>query len=182
MIAVDRRQEIERKFLLDGLPPLPAGAVAHEIEQGYLPESEARGPEAPLEGRLRRTVEPDGSIVFTHTVKAGEGLVRREAQRTIGPQEFEQQWPRTIGRRLKKRRYVIAESGLVWEIDRFEELDLVLAEVELPTRDARAELPEWLAPHVVREVTDEPAYRNYELAMKSRSQESGVRSQESPES
>ena len=101
---------------------------------------------------------------------------------TVYPMEFEQQWPRTIGRRLKKRRYVIAESGLVWEIDRFEELDLVLAEVELPTRDARAELPEWLAPHVVREVTDEPAYRNYELAMKSRSQESGVRSQESPES
>ena len=149
--------EIERKFLLDGLPALPDRAEPHRMEQGYLPDDP---------GRLRRAVGPDGRPVCTLTVKTGLGLVRREDERTISEQEFTRLWPRTAGRRLVKTRYRVDERGLVWEIDDYDDLELVLAEVELPSADAPITVPDWLAPHIVREVTDEPQYQNYEIALR----------------
>ncbi|MHC4275537.1 MAG: CYTH domain-containing protein [Planctomycetota bacterium] len=149
--------EIERKFLLDRLPALPDRAEPYRMEQGYL----ADGP-----GRLRRAVGPDGAPVCTLTVKTGLGLVRREDERTISEQEFRKHWPRTAGRRLTKTRYRIEQDGLVWEIDRYDGLDLVLAEVELPSADTEITVPDWLQPHVVREVTDEPQFQNYEIALR----------------
>ena len=44
-------------------------------------------------------------------------------------------------------------------------LDLVLAELEIPYVDFQVVFPPWLASHVVREVTDEPAYRNVAIAV-----------------
>ena len=149
--------EIERKYLLKGLPPLPAHAVAHRMEQGYLPENH---------GRLRRAVGPDGAPVCTLTFKTGVGLVRQEDQRKIPEAQFLEHWPRTEGRRLLKTRYKVAEAGFVWEIDCYDNLDLVLAEVELPTPDTKVTPPDWLAPHIEREVTEDPAYQNYEIALR----------------
>jgi CYTH domain-containing protein len=42
--------------------------------------------------------------------------------------------------------------------------DLTLAEVELPSADVQPVPPDWLQPYVVRDVTDEAAYVNYNLA------------------
>ncbi len=156
--------EIERVFLLRGMPPLPASAVAVEIEQGYLPPPD--GPGQP-EGRLRRQVAPDGQVLRVLTRKHGQGLVRREEERPLSPEEFDRWWPRTAGRRLRKRRHRVPEDGLVWEIDRFEGIELVLAEVELPSAETAIALPAWLAPVVVREVTEDPRYRNFEIARRS---------------
>ncbi len=63
-------QEIERSYLLDRLPELPGRAEAWQIEQGYLPElpPDNRGDNTPLEGRLRRLIMPDGTVIFTHTI------------------------------------------------------------------------------------------------------------------
>jgi adenylate cyclase len=157
-------QEIERSYLLLRLPDLPARAVALKLEQGYLPDAGGEG--GVQEGRLRRTVYPDGRIVCKHTIKHGEGLVRTEIERTIDEAEFEAGWPRTAGRRLRKTRYAISEGERTWEVDDFLDIDLVLAEVELPTPDTEAPIPAWLAPHLVREVTDEPEYRNFRLALR----------------
>jgi CYTH domain-containing protein len=155
--------EIERKFLLTGMPALPEHAVAHRMEQGYLPEAR---------GRLRRAVGPDGTPVCTLTFKTGVGLVRREDQRKIPEAEFLEHWPRTEGRRLLKTRYKVADAGFVWEIDRYDDLDLVLAEVELPTPDTAVTPPAWLEPHIEREVTEEPMYQNYEIALRIASEKS----------
>lgn len=169
--ASQAQLEIERAYLLAQLPAIPKDAVVHRIEQGYLPPDEhtadlnATGSEL-TEGRLRRTIHADGSVDCSHTIKHGEGLVRRELQRAITLKQFEQGWPRTAGRRLRKTRYLITAAPLVWEIDEFDELDLVLAEVELPSPDAKVTIPHWLAAHIVREVTEEPAYRNYNLAIR----------------
>ncbi len=149
------RLEIERKYLLDGLPPIPPDAQAHRMEQGYVDP-----------GRLRRVVGPDGAVTCTHTVKTGVGLVRSETEREISHEEFESLWPRTAGRRLTKTRYRINEDDLVWEIDDYDNIDLVLAEVELPSPDTKVTIPPWLAPHILREVTDDPDYQNYELALR----------------
>lgn len=156
--------EIERVFLLRGMPPLPDGAAAFEIEQGYLPPAD--GVED-LEGRLRRQVDPDGRVHRLLTRKHGRGLVRREEERPLAAEEFDRWWPRTEGRRIRKRRHRVPEGGLVWEIDRFEGIDLVLAEVELPSPETPLPVPAWLAPLVLREVTEDPRYRNFEIARRS---------------
>ena len=161
----DEPQEIERSYLLRGLPELPAEHEALEIEQGYLPDPPADGGDGVVEGRLRRTRYGDGRVVCKHTIKKGEGLVRSEVERTITEDEFEAEWPRTHGRRLEKVRYKVPAWAFTWEVDAFKAWDLVLAEVELPSVDAVAPIPSWLEGWIVREVTDEPAFRNYRLAL-----------------
>lgn len=158
--------EIERVFLLSGLPPLPPGAEAHRLEQGYLDatSSETSGGEEFAEGRLRRWTRPDGSVVCFHTIKRGGGIVREEIERTIDEAEFAAAWPGTGRRRIEKTRYRVSEGGLLWEIDRFDRIPLVLAEVELPAPDHPVEVPAWLAPSIVREISEDPRYRNSELA------------------
>ena len=46
----------------------------------------------------------------------------------------------------------------------FDDRELFLAEVELSDPQQHPELPEWLAPYVVREVTNESEYVNLNLA------------------
>jgi CYTH domain-containing protein len=164
--------EIERVFLLRALPhPMPAGET-WLIEQGYLPPVRHGGPDAPAgapaaalaEGRLRRIERADGSVELVHTVKRGAGRVREEIERPMDAAEFAREWPRTEGARLRKERIRIGHGGLVWEVDRFLDIPVVLAECEIPSVDTPLEIPPWLAPFVEREVTDEPAFRNFELA------------------
>lgn len=156
--------EIERVFLLSAMPALPPGAEVVKIEQGYLPED--GGPDH-VEGRVRRMTRADGQVRCVHTVKKGLGLVREETERDIPTAEFERLWPRTAGRRIRKTRHKVKQGALTFEVDRFDGLDLVLCEVELPSVDTQVDLPAWLTPLIVREVTEEPEFRNYELAKRS---------------
>lgn len=153
--------EIERVFLRKKVPPIPPDAVAYTIQQGYLPRTDEPGGG---EGRLRKMTCPDGSVLFTHTVKKGTGMVRIRRERAIPRETFQRAWSRTASRRLTKRRYAIESAGHLWQIDVFDDLDVVLAEVELPSPVTPLKLPDWLAPQVIREVTEEPVYRNYNLA------------------
>jgi CYTH domain-containing protein len=157
--------EIERVFLLRAVPdPLPTGEV-WRIEQGYLPPAAGTDP-TQLEGRLRRVEHADGRVEHVHTLKRGLGLVREEIERTIDAATFAREWPRTAGRRLSKIRTRITEGDRTWEIDRFLALSVALAECELPSPDAPLAIPAWLAPFIEREVTEEPAFRNAELALR----------------
>ena len=54
--------------------------------------------------------------------------------------------------------------GRNYEIDEFNDRELVLAEIELSAEDEELVIPDWLKPHVVREVTGEPEYVNVNLA------------------
>jgi CHAD domain-containing protein/CYTH domain-containing protein len=149
-------EEIERKYLLK-IVPAPARATTPLIvEQGYLPGKE-------LVERLRRV--KNGRITrFYRTVKLGTGMVRTEVEEETTRDVFDRMWPLTKGRRLKKRRHRVREGSLTWEIDVFADRKLVLAEVELPDARAEVEIPDWLRPHLVRDVTDEEEYQNARLA------------------
>lgn len=119
-----------------------------------------------MEGRLRRMTLPDGSIRCTHTIKRGDGLVREEVEREISEAEFERHWPATEGRRLTKTRHVVPFGGFTWEVDEFIGLPLVLAEVELRSAADTPPIPAWIRSEIVRDVTEEKSYRNYELALR----------------
>jgi len=157
-------REIERVWLLRGRPPIPAGAERWEIEQGYLPIVPAPD-EAFPEGRIRRVRRDDGSCRCFHTVKRGAGLVREEIEREIAEAEFLRLWPRTEGRRIRKTRHRIRDGGFVWELDEFHDLPLRMLEVELPSPEAEPEVPAALRPFLGREVTFDPRYRNFALAV-----------------
>lgn len=148
--------EIERKYLLKGLPPKVAGLSGSVIEQGWLPGVTVRK-------RLRRTVrgQEEG---FTRTVKLGKGLRRLEFEEDIAPEIFFRLWPQTEGSRVVKKRYEIPEGQHTWEIDEFLDRDLHLAEVEFSSIDVQIEIPEWLEAHVIREVTEELEFTNMSLA------------------
>jgi CHAD domain-containing protein/CYTH domain-containing protein len=153
---VDRDREVERKFLLTGLPTLPGAESPVEIEQGYLPGDR-------LIERMRR-IRSDEGEELVRTVKEGSGLTRLEVEEPVSADVFDQLWPLTEGRRLRKRRYRVPDGDLTWEIDEFLDRELVLAEVELAGRPVDVEVPAWLQPHVDREVTEDEAYSNLRLA------------------
>ena len=150
-------QEVERKYLLRGFPELGGlEAEVWEVEQGWLPGER-------LAERVRR-VRAGGEERWYRTVKLGKGVRRTEVEEETPAKLGRALWKLTRGKRVRKRRYRVADGALVWEIDRFHRRRLVLAEVELPSEDAPVELPEWLRPYVEREVTGDPAYVNLNLA------------------
>ena len=148
--------EIERKYLLRALPDVVRETPALNVRQGYLPGTS-------LLERVREVLSSNGPTWY-RTVKSGAGISRIELEDETTREVFEAMWPLTDGRRVVKRRYRIPEGDLVWEIDEFTDRELVLAEVELQSPDVKVEPPAWLAPHVVGEVTDDPAYTNFRLA------------------
>jgi adenylate cyclase len=149
--------EIERKYLLRGRPNFPRATAILEIDQGYLPGEK-------LVERLRRQEDAEGGVRYYRTVKHGSGVQRTELEDETDERTFRHLWELTEGRRLQKRRYLVPHGDEVWEIDEFTDRPLWLAELELDRADADVNIPEWLAPVLVREVTDEPAYTNHSLA------------------
>ena len=147
--------ETERKFLVASLPAA-ADAAGERIDQGYL----AVGDDG-LEVRLRRRGERT-----VLTVKQGAGRVRAEEEIKIDRDVFDRLWPLTEGRRIEKRRSLVAlDGGLTAEVDVYEGAlgGLATVEVEFPEgADPDAfEPPTWFG----REVTDDPRYKNRSLAL-----------------
>ena len=148
--------EIERKFLVTGLPDDVDRHPARPVRQGYL------------------AVEPGGSEVRVRligdatvlTVKRGEGRTRIEEEVPIARDAFDRLWPLTEGRRVEKLRHVMPAGGvLVLELDVYEGdlAGLVVAEVEFATEaDADAWAP---PPWLGAEVTHDERYKNHRLAM-----------------
>ena len=106
----------------------------------------------------------DGTETWYRCVKLGKGISRIEIEEETTRDIYAKLWTLTKGRRVRKRRYEIAEGEHVFQIDEFLDRDLVLCEVELGSEDEAVELQEWLASLVVRVVTGEPEYVNVNLA------------------
>jgi CYTH domain-containing protein len=151
-------REIERRYLLARAPVVPAGTVSEElwIEQGWLPGERLRH-------RLRRVRDAHGER-FEHALKLGQGLERIEIEEHLSRADFERLWPATAGCRIAKVRTRVRVGAHGWELDRFLDRALWLAEVELADPDEAVALPPWLQACLVREVTEEPGYTNLALA------------------
>jgi CYTH domain-containing protein len=150
-------REIERKFLLRGLPAEISAHHSVIIDQGYIPGTAVRE-------RVRRT--QDGPVLrYFRTVKLGNGVERFEFEEETTDTFFVAVWPLTEGHRVRKRRYDMPSGDRVWEIDEFLDRDaLVLAEIELDRADEPVVPPASVAAVIVREVTDEPGFSNYRLS------------------
>ena len=152
--------EIERKFLLSGVPPTMRFARREPIRQGYL------ALDGDTEVRLRITAQ--GAVL---TIKSGRGGVRVEEEIPLQTRQAEALWELTEGRRVQKTRRRVRLAGtdgsgaeLEAEVDEYAgALDgLVVVEVEFPDEDAARgfEPPGWFG----RELTDDRRYANRSLA------------------
>ncbi|MBV9658980.1 MAG: adenylate cyclase [Verrucomicrobia bacterium] len=132
---------------------------ARAIEQGYL----AADPERKIEVRLRRR---DKRRCLT--IKQGEGTQRVEVELPLSQTEFDALWPATEGRRLVKTRYRLPKKkgspAARLELDVYEAALAGLRVVEAEFSDEAAARAFEPLPWFGREVTDDSAYRNAELA------------------
>jgi cellulose biosynthesis protein BcsQ/CYTH domain-containing protein len=150
--------EIERKYLVNGIPEDLYKYPSSHISQGYL-EVADDGTEVRLRGKEGR---------FFRTVKSGRGLERKETETEIGSGAYNELWPKTAGMRIEKRRYEIPYERHVIELDIYlgDLAGLVVAEVEFRSveESARFVPPGWLG----REITDDIRYSNRSLAIHGR--------------
>lgn len=157
--------EIERKWLLAEAPSAEwlesHGAVPKRIEQVYL--SAAGGEEG---GRRIRRIESAAGLRHVETRKRSlGGFTREEVERDVGADEYARLLHDAEPTRqpIRKTRWVFPFAGHALELDVFESpAGVVLLEVELGAEDEPVELPADLP--VVREVTDDRAYLNWNLA------------------
>ncbi|HET8538323.1 MAG TPA: CHAD domain-containing protein [Anaeromyxobacter sp.] len=139
----------ERRFLVTAIPPEGRGGDAEELEQGWLP-GEARE-------SVGVTRSPLGEQFF-HARAPGRGRPGRIE--TIDRAGFEAFWPLTEGRRIAKRRHLVAAAP-GWHFDEYLDRPLVLAVAEEGNAE---EPPPWLEPVLVREVSAERGYLDEALA------------------
>lgn len=148
-------REIERKFLVGRLPPGFAGRRGKSIAQGYLAVTR--------DGTEVRVRDCGGK--FFLTIKHGAGVVRDELELALTEESFKSLWKLTRGRRISKTRYLLPHGPNTLELDVYSGplRGLKTVEVEFPTlRACRAfKPPDWLG----REITQEPAYKNRNLAL-----------------
>ena len=148
--------EIERKFLLDGLPPTMRCARREPIRQGYLA----------LDGdtEVRVRITPQGAML---TIKSGRGGVRVEEELALDTRQGDALWELTEGRRVAEdapARAARRTATPTVEVDEYAgALDgLVVAEVEFAGEEAASafEPPAWFG----RELTGDRRYANRSLA------------------
>ncbi len=162
--------EIERRYLLSA-QPTPAqlaalGARPRQVEQAYLRRHDE------WVRRVRR-IEEAGSARFVATRKrdaagVAGGIARDEIEHDITSEEYARCLADADPARrvIRKVRHVIPWERWTLELDVFASpRGLVLLEVELDNVADVPSLPPVLAELVVREVTDDPAYTNYGLAL-----------------
>lgn len=158
--------EIERKFLIrypdtELLMTMP-NCEKVEILQTYLVS------EPNVEVRVRQRGS-NGSYSFTKTEKryTDEPSKRVEIEKRISKDEYLKLLMHSDPdlHPVRKTRYCIMqrESGQYLEIDAYAgETEYAILEVELPTAESQAIIPGYLT--VIKEVTENPVYRNVNIA------------------
>lgn len=147
-------KEIERKFLLQTNNEFQfANYPASQITQGYLAFD---GNEIRVRMRLWTTAES-----YTLTIKQGSGIEREELEFDI-PEEVAIALVRIASPYvIRKRRYEVGR----WELDFFEDaVSPPIVEIELESKNEK--LPYHPLAELGREVTDDPAFVNRNIALR----------------
>lgn len=155
--------EIERKFLIEypdihWLESLP-NCQRIEIIQTYLKTDEDE------EVRVRQRGS-DGHYIYTETTKRTVSSVKRvEIERRLSEREYLRLLMNadTTRRQIRKDRYCLTYENQYFEIDVYPFWeDKAIAEIELSDESTEIKFPEEI--RVIREVTDDEAYKNASLA------------------
>lgn len=144
--------EIERKFLVASDGWRSEVASHSHIRQAYLAVNDM--------STVRVRITDDAAFL---TIKsAGPALRRDEFEYPIPLEDAEALLALRSGRLIEKRRHIVPQGALRWEIDVFagDLAGLVIAEIELPDEATAFARPAWLG----AEVTGDARYANAGLA------------------
>ena len=158
-----KKKEIERKFLLKRLPLLISVADKEDLDQLWIRQYYTP------EGRYRAEYRITGRT-FTHCVKTDplEGgsklaAVKDEEETIITYNEFRSAISKA-DRYLTKKRFAFHVGEVKWDIDVYDNMQLVTAEAEIPTPDFPLEIPDFIKDELIMEVTGVKAFNNWALA------------------
>ncbi len=145
------QQEIERKWLMDGFPPL-AMETESEMEQGYLCFE-------PSTVRIRKTVQK-GKVAFWLTIKGKGTLQRAEVETPLQEEQYQALLDLLIAPPARKRlRTYRLEGGETLEcsvVDEGEPTAFYYAEVEFENLQ---QAKNFVAPaYLGKEVTEQPGF------------------------
>ncbi len=138
----------ERRLLVTAIPAEGLGGEVETFEQGWLP------------GDGRESVGITRSPVGEQWFRARAAARGPSRVETIDRSTFEALWPLTEGRRIAKRRHLVAAAP-GWHFDEYVDRPLVLAVAEEGNAEAP---PPWLEPVLVRDVSGERGYLDEALA------------------
>jgi len=145
-------KEIERKFLIDfTIFNKDDFNNKFYIKQGYILNSKEKVV------RIRVT----GKECFLTIKGQNDGAERPEFEYSIPKEDAKEMLDTMCDDIIEKTRHIFHIFGDIWEIDVFhgENKGLIVAEVEIPTKDYELKLPKW----IIKEVTDDPRYYNNNL-------------------
>ena len=155
--------EIERKYLIcyPDLKELESNPSCTKVDitQTYLTSENG------VERRIRaRGI--DGNYVYYLTEKREiTGLKRIETERRLTQDEYLELLMQADNKlhTIHKTRYCLSDHNQYFEIDIYPEWDKqAIMEIELRDEDQEVQLPDFIK--VIKEVTDDKAYKNYQMA------------------
>ena len=156
--------EIERKYLI-ARPNLRALEQLPNCERVDIVQTYLKSDDPAEERRIRQRGSNGNYIYFMTRKRKASGFKRVEIEERLSQEEYVALMVEAdpAYRPVHKERYCLSENGLYYEIDIYPEWkDKALMEIELHSENQPVVFPEGI--DVIREVTDDPAYSNHELA------------------
>lgn len=146
--------EIERRFFVAGAEWLDAVESSAWVRQAYL----ATGPASSVRVRLQ-----DDICAWLTIKSAASEMTRAEFEYPIPIDDAKELLELRTGAIIEKRRHIVVVKGARWEVDVFsgDFAPLVIAEIELETKDQIFSRPNWLG----EEITGDARFSNASLAL-----------------
>ena len=144
--------EIERKFMVLNNDFKLDAYETIDIKQGYIFSTPSKV--------LRIRIASDYSKI---AIKFGEDIVRHEYEYQIPTNDAENLLKICKGDIIIKKRYLIKNENLTWEVDEFlgQNKGLVIAEIELNNEKEKFLRPDWIG----EEVSYDKRFYNHYLSM-----------------
>lgn len=158
--------EIERKFIVKSLPSIEPDDVFN-IEQYYLKNEQG------IWERARTYHSEKTGDSYIHTIKKSvmKG-VNMEDEKNLTKKQFEKFKEKCLdnsseSKHISKERWVYSHNGLKWEVDKFNSgYNLIIAEIEIPTKNFKIEFPKFMKDIILLEVTGLKQFSNRSLSLK----------------
>ena len=158
--------EIERKFLLKAMPDLAPSEVV-KIDQYYFKNKDG------IWERARSWDSNVNGMKYIHTVKKSVSKgVNLEDEKYLTEDEFKKFKTKcksgTVESRfIKKERHIYPDGDLYWEVDMFNSgHHLIVAEIEIPTKNHKITIPDFISEKLLLEVTGLKQFSNKNLSNK----------------
>jgi|AntRauTorckE6833_2_1112554.scaffolds.fasta_scaffold06085_3 CYTH domain-containing protein len=151
--------EIERKIILKRLPDIGYDDII-KIDQYYFKNENNEWE------RYRKSKIGD-KIQYFKTIKKGlrEGVCM-EDESNISKKEFKKN-VKKCDRKISKTRHIKkVENDLFWEVDVFNDMTLIMAEIEIPSEDYEVTYPQWIEDNIISDVTNIREFSNRRMSEK----------------